>query len=167
MQNCLGAMHEVVLGARGSILKIIPASAWSPLKMQRQQDIFCIKFSYHQAVSTALSHTHTLCQNDEILNACDSLPPALDFLWGTQTKYCFMVHRPYAMYSYSYLFFSHALRWCLSSLLHVHIKNFANVLSCPSFPCLLLVKSDKRVIYWKKYINVKTIYEAKTESVLF
>lgn len=59
VQNCLGAMHEVVLGARGSILKIIPASAWSPLKMQRQQDIFCIKFSYHQAVSTALSHTHT------------------------------------------------------------------------------------------------------------
>lgn len=32
-------------GPGGSILMIIPESAWLPLKMQYRQDIFCIKFS--------------------------------------------------------------------------------------------------------------------------
>lgn len=93
LQNRLDAAHDVVQRAVGSSLMIIPASAWLPLKMQRRQDIFCIKFSSHQAVPTAPSNTH----KDSPVRMMKFLKPVLslwmymDFKWRTQC--CVIVHR--------------------------------------------------------------------------
>lgn len=45
VRSGLGAVHDAFLRFTGRALMIIPASLWPPLKMQRRQDIFCIKFS--------------------------------------------------------------------------------------------------------------------------